>query len=161
MIKSRKAIVQLGLAIAIHAITAPNYAQSAHWPSRCAGYGNPDARAQCLAMESADNTGGHFDPSQRPSQCGGYGNPYARAQCRAMEARTQAIGRYNAARRDVQTSRLTTAAREEDSACAATMKADVAAGRYSEHDVRVVRLGRAWRSVGYCNVLRQLQKRHS
>ena len=161
MIKSRKAIVQLALAIAIHTIATPSYAQSAHWPSRCAGYGNPDARAQCLAMESPDNTGGHFDPSQRPSQCGGYGNPDARAQCRAMEARTQAIGRYNAARRDVVSSRLTAAAREEDSACAATMKADVAAGRYSEHDVRVVRLGRAWRSVGYCNVLRQLQKRHS
>ena len=159
MIKSRKAALQLAFVLAIHPIATPGYAQSAHWPSRCAGYGNPDARAQCLAMESTNNTGGHFDPSQRPSQCGGYGNPDARAQCRAVEARTHAIGLHNAARRDVQTSRLTAAAREEDSACAATMKADVAAGRYSEHDVRVVRLGRAWRSVGYCNVLRQLQKR--
>ena len=161
MIKSRKAIVQLALVVAINVIASPSYAQYTHWPSRCAGYGNPDARAQCLTMESADNTGGHFDPSQRPSQCGGYGNPDARAQCRAMEARTNAVGRHSAASRDVQTSRLTAAAREEDSGCAATMKADVAAGRYTEHDVRVVRLGRAWRSVGYCNVLRQLQKRHS
>jgi hypothetical protein len=154
MTKSQQAALQAAIGIVALAIAFPTLGSS-----RCAGYGNPDLRAQCLNMESRDNTGGHFDPSQRPSQCGGYGNPDLRAQCNRMEKLTQSAGRYDAARRDLQNSGLKASSREEDTACAATIKADVAAGRYSEHDVRVVRLGRAWRSVGYCNGLRQLQKR--
>jgi hypothetical protein len=135
------------------------HAQTPQRPTQCDSYGNPDLRAQCLNMESRDNSAGHFDPRQRPSQCGGYGNPDLREQCRNMEALTNSTRRGLTARTDLQNSQLRAASRKEDSACAATIKADVAAGRYSEHDVRVVRAGRAWRTVGYCNVLRQLPRK--
>lgn len=112
-----------------------------------------------VAITSLNATAARAQTAPRPSQCGGYGNPDLRAQCLNSEAVAASIARGEAARTDLLNSKLKAAARKDDTACAATIKAGIAEGRYTDDDLRIARAGRAWRSLGDCNILRQLQKR--